>query len=146
MRVTIQRVKRAKCITNKKIVSEIEKGFLVLVGFTHEDTIDIVHKMARKIAMLRVFDDEAGKMNKAIKDVDGEILAISQFTLYADPLSGNRPSFTQSMAKDQANQLYLAFMNILNSEYQIKTLPGSFGEHMDLDILCDGPVTINIEL
>ncbi len=146
MRVTIQRVKRAKCITNSKVVSEIKYGYMILVSFTHTDTLDNVKKMAHKVANLRIFNDQDDKMNLSIQDVKGEILSISQFTLYGDAIKGNRPSFVLSMEKTKANELYLAFNDILNSEYHIPTFGGSFGEHMELDILCDGPVTINIEL
>ena len=146
MRVTIQRVNNANCVTNGKVVSEIKKGLMLLVSFTHTDSIENVNKMAKKIANLRIFNDQEDKMNLSIIDVKGEILSISQFTLYGDALKGNRPSFVQSMEKNKANDLYLAFNNILNSEYHIPTFGGSFGEHMVLNVSCDGPVTINLEL
>ena len=145
MRVVLQRVKKANCIVNGEIVSEIEKGYLLLVGFTHNDTIDNVNKMAKKIANLRVFEDEAGKMNLSIKSVDGSILAISQFTLYADPNSGNRPSFIEAMRPVEANSLYEEFVKVLNNEYQIITKKGVFGADMTLCPVCDGPVTISLE-
>ena len=102
--------------------------------------------MARKLANLRIFSDQDDKMNLSIKDVSGSILLISQFTLYGDALKGNRPSFVESMDKKLANDLYLKMIDLMNKEYQIPTYIGSFGNHMDLDILCDGPVTINIEI
>lgn len=145
MRVVLQRVKRANCIVDNKIVSEIEKGYLLLVGFTHNDSIENVRKMAKKIANLRVFEDNEGKMNLSIKSVNGSILAISQFTLYADPNSGNRPSFIDAMRPVPANQLYETFIDILNSEYEITTKKGVFGAEMELNPVCDGPVTINLE-
>lgn len=145
MRVVLQRVKRANCIVDNKIVSEIEKGYLLLVGFTHNDSIENVKKMAKKIANLRVFEDNEGKMNLSIKSVNGSILAISQFTLYADPNSGNRPSFIDAMRPVPANQLYETFIDILNSEYEITTKKGVFGAEMELNPVCDGPVTINLE-
>jgi D-tyrosyl-tRNA(Tyr) deacylase len=145
MRVVLQRVKRANCIVNSKIVSEINKGYLLLVGFTHDDNLDKVNKMAKKIANLRVFEDEQGKMNLSIKSVDGQILAISQFTLYADPTSGNRPSFVDAMKPLPANELYEEFVKILNDEYQIITKKGVFGADMELNPVCDGPVTISLE-
>ncbi len=145
MRVVLQRVKRANCIVNKEVVSEINKGYLLLVGFTHDDNLDKVNKMAKKIANLRVFEDEHGKMNLSIKNVDGQILAISQFTLYADPTSGNRPSFVDAMKPVPANELYEEFVKILNDEYQIITKKGVFGADMELNPVCDGPVTISLE-
>ena len=101
--------------------------------------------MAKKISALRVFTDEFDKMNLSIKDVNGEILAISQFTLYADPNSGNRPSFINAMKPNLADNLYQEFVKILNEEYQIITKKGVFGAHMELHTICDGPVTINLE-
>lgn len=145
MRVVLQRVKRANCIVENKIVSEINKGYLLLVGFTHSDNIENVKKMAKKIANLRVFEDEEGKMNLSIKAVDGAILAISQFTLYADPTSGNRPSFVDAMKPLEANKLYEEFVELLNREYQIVTKKGIFGADMELNPVCDGPVTISLE-
>lgn len=145
MKVVLQRVTSANCIVDKVVVSCINKGYLLLIGFTHNDTLSNVQKMAKKIANLRVFEDEAGKMNLSIKDVDGSILAISQFTLYADPSSGNRPSFINAMRPEEANALYEEFVKILNNDYQIITKKGVFGAHMVLNPVCDGPVTINLE-
>ena len=145
MKVVLQRVQYANCIVEKEMVSEINKGYLLLVGFTHSDTIENVKKMAKKISALRVFTDEFDKMNLSIKDVNGEILAISQFTLYADPNSGNRPSFINAMRPVEANALYEEFVRILNNDYQIITKKGVFGAHMELHPVCDGPVTINLE-
>lgn len=145
MKVTVQRVTNANVVVDNKVVNEVSKGYLLLVGFTTTDTIENVIKMAKKVANLRVFEDENGKMNLSILQVKGEILAISQFTLYADPNSGNRPSFVNSMNPTEANVLYEKFVEILNNEYQIKTLSGVFGAHMYLNITCDGPVTINLE-
>lgn len=145
MKVVLQRVQYANCVVEKEVVSEINKGYMLLVGFTHTDTIENVKKMAKKISTLRVFTDEFDKMNLSIKDVNGEILAISQFTLYADPNSGNRPSFINAMKPNLADNLYQEFVKILNEEYQIITKKGVFGAHMELHTICDGPVTINLE-
>ena len=145
MKVVVQRVKRASCIVEGNTVSSISHGYLLLVSFTHKDSVEEITKMARKIAYLRIFEDENGKMNKSIIDVNGEILSISQFTLYANPYTGNRPSFTDCMYHKIAIGLYEQFNKILNEEYKIKTLPGMFGEDMKLDVLLDGPVTINLE-
>jgi D-tyrosyl-tRNA(Tyr) deacylase len=145
MKVTLQRVNYANCIVDNQLVSEINKGLMLLVGFTHSDNIENVKKMAKKVANLRIFEDGDGKMNLSVKDIQGEILAISQFTLYADTNAGNRPSFVNSMRPDPANELYKEFVNILNNEYNIPTKMGVFGAHMYLNPVCDGPVTINME-
>lgn len=145
MKVTIQRVLSASCIVNNEIINKIDRGFMILIGFTHEDTLENVKKMCKKIANLRIFEDDADKMNLSIKDISGSILAISQFTLYADCNGGNRPSFINSMKPDMANQLYLQMIDILNKEYNIPTYGGVFGAHMYLNPVCDGPVTINLE-
>lgn len=144
MRVIVQRVKEASCIVEGKVVSRVNKGYMLLVGFTHGDTIEEVKKMAKKVANLRVFEDENQKMNLSINDVKGEILSISQFTLYADTQKGNRPSFVDSLNPASAILLYEAFNQILESEYQIPVRPGVFGAHMELAIVCDGPVTISL--
>lgn len=145
MRIVVQRVSKAKCIVDNKVVSEIGKGYMLLVGLTHTDTLKDVETLARKVNNLRIFEDEFGKINLNIHDVNGEILSISQFTLYADTKKSNRPSFTLSMKPDEAKVLYEKFNEILNNVYNIKTLPGVFGAHMDLEIVCDGPVTITLE-
>jgi len=145
MRVVVQRVSYAKCIVNDEIVSEINKGFMLLVGFQNGDTLENVEKLAKKISTLRVFDDGFGKMNLSIRDISGSILSISQFTLYADTSKSNRPSFTSSMKKEEAIKLYDYFNKQLNDLYLIPTKAGIFGAHMYLDICCDGPVTINLE-
>lgn len=145
MKVTIQRVSSASCVVNNQLINKIDHGYMLLIGFTHNDTLENVNKMCKKIANLRVFEDQNDKMNLSIKDVNGSILAISQFTLYADCNGGNRPSFVDSMRPDPANELYLKMIDILNNEYQIPTFGGVFGAHMYLNPICDGPVTINLE-
>lgn len=145
MKVTLQRVTYANCVVDNQLISEINHGYMLLVGFTHGDTIDNVKKMAKKVANLRIFEDENEKMNLSIIDVKGEILAISQFTLYADTSAGNRPSFVNSMRPEPANELYQQFVNILINEYHVPTKMGVFGAHMVLNPVCDGPVTINME-
>lgn len=145
MRVVVQRVKEASCIVNERVVSSIKYGFMLLVGFSCEDTINNVEKMAKKISSLRIFDDENGKINLNIHDAGGEILSISQFTLYADTKKSNRPSFSASMPGEQAKVLYEYFNSLLEEKYQLSVQPGVFGAHMYLDIICDGPVTITLE-
>ena len=145
MRIVVQRCKEASCTVNNEIISEIKNGYLLLVGLTHEDSIKEVEYLAKKIANLRVFEDEQGKLNKSILDVGYEILSISQFTLYGDAKKGNRPSFTKAMEPVKANELYLELTNILQSTYGIKTLNGAFGEMMDISLINNGPVTIILE-
>ena len=145
MKVIVQKVKHASCVVDNVTVSKINHGYLLLVSFTYGDSINEINKMAKKIANLRIFEDENQKLNKSIIDVKGKILSISQFTLYADPYNGNRPSFTECLRGDLANPLYEKFNEILNNEYHIETLPGVFGAEMHLITELDGPVTINLE-
>lgn len=144
MRVVVQRALDAKCIVNDVNVGSIAKGFMLLVGFTHQDTELEVKVLAKKIAGLRIFEDEQGKMNKSIGDINGEILAISQFTLYADAKHGNRPSFTDAMAYDKANLLFSQFIEELKT-YIPKVETGIFGADMKISFVNDGPVTILLD-
>ena len=144
MKVVVQRVLNASCIVDGNTVSKINKGLMLLVGFTHTDTMIQVEKMANKISKLRIFEDNAGKMNLSVNDIRGEILSISQFTLYANPYEGNRPSFVDAMKPADATLLYEEFNKKLE-ELGFKVGRGIFGADMKLDILCDGPVTINLE-
>lgn len=146
MRVVVQRVKKASCLVEHKVVGSIDDGFMLLVGFKNTDSSDAVIKMAQKINNLRVFDDHDGKMNLNIHQINGRILSISQFTLYADTKKSNRPSFTESMRREEAIKLYDEFNRILREKYGLIVETGYFGEHMYLDVLCDGPVTINLEI
>lgn len=145
MRLTIQRVKNASVEVEGKIVGEIEKGFLVLVGVTHSDTKENADFLAKKLCNLRVFEDDNEKMNLSIKDIDGELLIISQFTLYADTKKGNRPSFIESAEPKYANELYEYFIQKCKEENIRKVEKGIFGAHMKVSLLNDGPVTINME-
>ena len=145
MKVIVQKVLSASCTVDNKITGKINQGYMLLVGFTHSDTIENVLKMAKKIVGLRIFEDENGKMNLDIKSVNGEILSISQFTLYGDCNKGNRPSFVNSMRPEFAEELYLKFNDVLRKEYDMKVETGIFGAHMILDPICDGPVTIEVE-
>lgn len=141
----MQRVKEASCRVNYEIVSEINNGFLLFTGFTHTDTLEDVEYLAKKVANLRVFEDEYGKLNKSITSMNYEILNISQFTLYGDTKKGNRPSFTNAMAPVKAKEFYLELSNILSNQYGIPTYNGEFGAHMDIQLVNDGPVTILLE-
>lgn len=145
MRVIVQRVLNAKCIVDQEVVGKCQHGLLLLVAFTEGDTLDFCQKMAEKVANLRIFNDSEDKMNLSVKDVKGSILSISQFTLYGDAKKGHRPSFINSLRKEEAEPLYLAFNDYLNNQ-NIPTEGGSFGNHMNLEVNLDGPVTISLEL
>ncbi len=145
MKVIVQRVNSASCTVNNKLISKIKKGYLLLVGFTQNDSIKEVNYLAKKIANLRIFEDDLGKLNRSILDMNYEILSISQFTIYGDTSKGNRPSFTKALEPKKALELYLELTNILNNEYNINTLNGVFGEHMNIGLINDGPVTIILE-
>ncbi|WP_312192251.1 D-aminoacyl-tRNA deacylase, partial [Exiguobacterium sp.] len=116
MRVVLQRVKEASVTVNQEVIGQIKQGFLLLVGVTHEDTIDQVNWLADKIAGLRVFEDEEERMNRSLQDVDGQILSVSQFTLYGDVKKGRRPAFTEAAKPDVANELYEAFNERLRAQ------------------------------
>ena len=144
MKLVVQRVRNASVEVEKKIVGEIDNGYLVLLGVTHTDTKEIADYLVKKICNLRVFEDENGKMNLNIKQVDGKMLIVSQFTLYGDCIEGNRPSFTNAAKPDFANELYEYFCNKCE-ENGIKVEKGIFGADMKVSLLNDGPVTIIIE-
>ena len=144
MKLIIQRVNNAKVEVEEKVVGKINKGYLILVGITHEDTKETVEYLAKKICSLRVFSDENGKMNLNIKDINGEMLIVSQFTLYADCVRGNRPSFTNAAKPEKANILYEYFCEKV-AENNIKVEKGIFGADMQVSLLNDGPVTIILE-
>ena len=145
MKLVVQRVLNSEVKVDGKVVGKIEKGFTVLCGITHEDTEKEADILARKLCNLRVFEDENGKMNLSIKDVKGELLIISQFTLYADSMSsGNRPSFIAAARPEKAEPLYEYFINKCEEE-GIHVEKGIFGADMKVSILNDGPVTIILE-
>ena len=143
MRVVVQRSKKSNVYVDGKLVNEIDNGMVLLVSFTQGDTEDNILKMVKKIANLRIFDDEAGVMNKSILDVGGEILSISQFTLYADTKKGNRPSYINALNGGEAIKLYEKFNEEMNK--LVPTKPGIFGTEMMLNITNDGPITILLE-
>lgn len=144
MKVVVQRVKYAKVSVNQEEIGAIEKGFLLYVGLKKGDTLKDCQKIADKIAKLRVFEDAADKMNLSLQDVSGEILSISQFTLYGNTQKGNRPSFTDAMEPDLAEEFFEAFNTELR-EKGIFVATGSFGDHMEITSLNDGPVTFILE-
>ncbi len=144
MKLVIQRVKNAQVEVDSKIVGKIEKGFLVLLGVTHGDTKEQADYLVKKLCNLRVFKDQNAKMNLALKDIGGELLIVSQFTLYADCTSGNRPSFTNAAKPEYANELYNYFCDKCAAN-NIKVEKGIFGADMKVSLLNDGPVTIIME-
>lgn len=144
MRILIQRVKEANVKVDGKEVGRINKGFLVFLGITHTDTEKEADYLAKKVINLRVFEDENGKMNLGLKDVGGELLIVSQFTLYGNCLDGNRPSFTEAAKPDIANGLYEYFCKKCE-ETGIEVQKGIFGADMKVSLLNDGPVTLMIE-
>lgn len=144
MRLVVQRVKKAKVEVNKKVVGKIDEGLLVLCGINHLDTEEDADYLAKKLCNLRIFSDENDKMNLSVKDVNGELLIISQFTLYADCTHGNRPSFTDSAKPEKAEPLYEYFLQKCQ-EYDINVERGIFGADMKVSLLNDGPVTIILE-
>lgn len=144
MRVVVQRSKYSKVEVDSKLVNEIPFGLVLLVGFTEGDSEKEIEKIAKKIVNLRIFDDENGVMNKSILDVGGQILSISQFTLYGDANKGNRPSYIKALNGKEAIKLYESFNMELNR--YVKTLSGVFGADMEVSILNDGPVTILLEV
>lgn len=143
MRFLVQRVSKAKVVVDNEIVGKIEKGFMTLIGIKQGDTKKEADKLIKKMLKLRIFEDENGKMNLNIKQVDGKILAISQFTLYADTRKGNRPSFINAAKPEEAEELYKYIINELSKEINVEK--GVFGAHMDVDFVNDGPVTILLE-
>lgn len=143
MKTVVTRVKKASVTVDNKIISEIKNGLLVLVGFTENDDESKIDYMVNKITNLRIFDDEEGIMNKSIKETNGKILSVSQFTLYGDASKGNRPSYIKALKGEEAIILYDLFNKKLNEI--IKTKTGIFGADMQVESINDGPVTIIIE-
>lgn len=144
MKTVIQRVTNANVVVDDKVVGEIKKGLVVLLGVCDEDTYETVERIVKKIINLRIFTDENDKMNLSLKDIGGEILVISQFTLYADCRKGNRPSFTDAGKPEHANKLYEYFIEKVK-KYEIGVQHGIFGAHMEVSLTNDGPVTIVLE-
>lgn len=145
MKVVVQRVSNAQVAVNNEIVSKIGNGLLLLVGFTNTDGDKQIEYMARKISRLRIFEDENHLLNKSILDTQGEILSISQFTVYGDALNGNRPSFIKALNYVEANILYQKFNVLLRKETKLTVLEGVFGENMEVTLTNSGPVTLIIE-
>lgn len=144
MRVVIQRSLASNVAVDNEIIGKIDKGLVLLVGVTHDDTMEDVEYLARKISNIRLFEDREGKMNLSLSDVDGEILSISQFTLYGNTKKGNRPSFINAADPTYADQLYEELnQSLRDNGYRVAT--GQFGADMKVTITNDGPVTILLD-
>ena len=143
MRVLVQRSLNSSVSVEGNVIGSIDKGLVLLVGFTEGDNLEKIDYLVKKILNLRIFDDEAGVMNKSILDVGGSILSISQFTLYADTKKGNRPSYINAMGGENAIKLYNEFNEKLSKF--VKVEEGIFGAEMEVNIINDGPVTIILE-
>ena len=143
MRVLVQRVLNASVSVDNKLVNKIDKGLLLFVGFTQTDKEENINNMVNKVINLRIFEDVNGVMNKSILEEGGEILSISQFTLYANTKKGNRPSYIEALSGDLAIDLYNKFNEKLNEH--IKTYNGVFGADMKISLINDGPTTIMLE-
>jgi len=143
MRVVVQRAKNGQCVVDGKITGKVENGLLLLVGFTENDSMKEIEYMAKKIAQLRIFDDENGVMNKSVLDIGGSILSISQFTLYGDCSKGNRPSYIKALKSEEATKLYDLFNQELRKYVHVEE--GIFGADMNIEFTNHGPITILLE-
>ena len=145
MKIVLQRCSRAEVRIDGKTVGRIDRGFVVLVGITHNDTRENADFLAKKVAGMRVFEDEEGKMNLSLGEVNGQILSISQFTLYGNARKGNRPSFIEAARPEIAEPLYEYFNQVLREQYGLHVETGRFGANMQVDFVNDGPVTIIVD-
>jgi len=145
MRAVVQRVLSARVLVDGKEVSSIGKGILVLLGVAKDDEEEDISYMVRRISNLRIFEDESGKMNFSVRDIGGEVLVVSQFTLYGDVRWGNRPSFENSAPRDRAEKIYDAFCNQLSAELGKEVKRGVFGAMMEIHLINYGPVTIIVD-
>ena len=144
MKVVLQRVAHASVTVEEKVIGKIQRGFLLLVGVTHDDVMEDMEYLVRKIVQMRIFEDEEGKLNRSIQDIGGEILSVSQFTLYADTKKGNRPSFSKAAPGDVAIEMFEQFNGLLR-DTGIPVETGQFGADMKVELLNDGPVTILLD-
>ena len=144
MRIVLQRVAHASVTVDEKVIGKIQRGFLLLVGVTHDDAMEDMEYLVRKIVQMRIFEDEEGKLNRSIQDIGGEILSVSQFTLYADTKKGNRPSFSKAAPGDVALEMFEQFNGLLR-ETGVPVETGQFGADMKVELLNDGPVTILLD-
>lgn len=146
MRAVIQRVKQASVAVEGQVISSIGVGFLVLFAVHVDDTADKIAKLADKIVKSRIFEDESGKMNKSLRDIDGEVLVVSQFTLYGDATDGNRPSFIKSARPEKAEPMYQEFIEELKKRGVKKVAEGKFGALMEVALVNYGPTTIILDI
>ena len=144
MRIVLQRVAHASVTVDEKVIGKIQRGFLLLVGVTHDDVIEDMEYLVRKLVQMRIFEDEEGKLNRSIQDIGGEILSVSQFTLYAETKKGNRPSFSKAAPGDVAIEMFEQFNGLLR-ETGVPVETGQFGADMKVELLNDGPVTILLD-
>lgn len=145
MRAVVQRVTKSKVTVGQEIAGSIKKGLVVLLGIGKEDTANDIEYLTNKIVNLRVFKDENGKINLSVLDINGELLVVSQFTLFGDCRKGNRPSFISAAELDEANRMYMEFVNHIRQNYPINVEEGVFQASMLLEIHNDGPVTILLD-
>jgi D-aminoacyl-tRNA deacylase len=146
MKAVVQRVSRARVSVGEEVVAEIGSGLCVLLGITRGDEPSAADRLAAKVAQLRVFENDEGRFDRALVDVHGEALVVSQFTLIADTAKGNRPSFTGAAPPEQAEPLYEAFCEALQRDWGVDVEKGSFGARMELELVNDGPVTVVLEV
>ncbi len=145
MRAVIQRVCRASVSSEGKLLGRIEQGLLVLIGFGHGDDSAAVAWMAEKVVKLRIFEDEAGKMNRSVADISGGILVVPQFTLYGDAQKGNRPGFDAAARPERSEPLFREMVSYLKERSSLTIASGSFGAQMEVELVNDGPVTLLLE-
>lgn len=145
MRIVIQKVKKASVRIEKVLISSIGKGVLVLLGIEEADNQEDIDRLVKKIVQLRIFEDDKGVMNRSVKDVDGELLVVSQFTLYANTKKGNRPSYIRAAKPETSIPLYEKFVKELEESMGKRVGTGKFGAMMDVSLVNDGPVTIIID-
>jgi D-tyrosyl-tRNA(Tyr) deacylase len=145
MKALIQRVSQAAVSIDGEIVGQIDKGLLILLGIAPEDGQQDGEYLIQKITQMRIFADENGKMNRSVIDIQGEILVVSQFTLFAETKKGNRPSFIKGATPEEAKEKYLQWVEMLKSAYPFKIATGQFGADMKVSLINDGPVTISID-
>lgn len=145
MRIVLQRVGRATVRVEQRKITSIDKGILLLIGIGKGDEVLDLPQLAQKVVDLRIFEDQAGKMNRSLRDVEGEILAVSQFTLYGDTKKGRRPSFSKAASPQEAKPLFDAFITALKAK-GVPVKAGVFGARMEVELVNDGPVTFILEL
>jgi D-tyrosyl-tRNA(Tyr) deacylase len=145
LRAVVQRVEEAKVKVNEEVTGKIKQGLLLLLGISNDDDIKDIKWLADKIMNLRIFEDKDGKMNLSLLETGGELLIVSQFTLYGDCRKGRRPSFTESAPPEKANEIYLQFLDYVKSNYNINLQTGKFQTEMKVHLINDGPVTFILE-